>query len=97
MRSPPTGAIERVAIDERRSERLAAGSSGDAFGAVESFDAFHELVARLPRNLRRIVEMRFVEELSQADIAAVIGVSQVQVSRLLRKAMDRLRQLTVAS
>ena len=88
---------QRVSIDERRGERGPAGSSDDAFGAVESSDAFRELVARLPPRLRRIVEMRFVEERTQADIAAEIGVSQVQVSRLLRKAMDRLRQLSVAS
>ena len=41
--------------------------------------------------------MRFVEERTQADIAAEIGVSQVQVSRLLRRAMDLLRQLTVTA
>jgi RNA polymerase sigma-B factor len=41
--------------------------------------------------------MRFVEERTQADIAAEIGVSQVQVSRLLRSAMDLLRQLTVTA
>ena len=90
---------QRVPIDERRSDHLAAAAtfSDDAFVAVESSDAFHELVARLPVRLRRIVEMRFVEERTQADIAAEIGVSQVQISRLLRKAIDRLRQLTVTA
>ena len=88
---------QRVPIDEQRSERFAdpANRNGNAFVAVESSDAFDELVARLPARLRRLVEMRFVEERTQADIAAEIGVSQVQVSRLLRRAMDLLRQLTV--
>ena len=90
---------QRVPIDERRSEHLAAAAtfSDDAFVAVESSVAFHELVARLPVRLRRVVEMRFADERTQADIAAEFGVSQVQVSRLLRKAVERLRQLTVTA
>lgn len=62
-----------------------------ALAGVDSDDAFAELSALLPERLGRIVEMRFVEEMKQADIAEVIGVSQVQVSRLLRTALDRLR------
>ncbi len=41
---------------------------------------------------RRIVTLRFVEEQTQADIGAEIGVSQMQVSRLLRGILDRLRR-----
>ena len=90
---------QRVSFDERWSDRLAgsASSSDDAFGAVDSSDAFRELIMRLPVRLRGIVEMRFVEQRSQADIADEIGVSQVQVSRLLSKAMDRLRQVPVTT
>jgi RNA polymerase sigma-B factor len=90
---------QRVSIDERWSDRLASqGSSSDeTFGVVDASDAFRELVTRLPARLRRIVEMRFVEELTQAEIAAAVGVSQVQISRLLRQAIDRLRQLSVTA
>jgi len=34
--------------------------------------------------------MRVIEDRTQADIAARIGVSQMQVSRLLRRTLDRL-------
>lgn len=40
---------------------------------------------------RRLVRLRFVDELTQAQIAAVLGVSQMQVSRLLRRLLDRMR------
>jgi RNA polymerase sigma-B factor len=40
---------------------------------------------------RKILELRFVEGHTQADIGAEIGVSQMQVSRLLRGILDRLR------
>jgi len=38
--------------------------------------------------------MRFVDDLTQAEIADRIGISQMQVSRLLRRSLDRLRALT---
>ncbi len=47
----------------------------------------------LPDRLRRVVEMRFIDEMKQSDIAHELGVSQVQVSRLLRSAHGRLRAL----
>jgi RNA polymerase sigma-B factor len=63
------------------------------FAAVESRDAFDELTELLPERLRTIVRMRYVDEMKQSDIAAEMGVSQVQISRLLRHATDRLRPL----
>jgi RNA polymerase sigma-B factor len=35
--------------------------------------------------------MRFFQDLNQDDVAARVGCSQMQVSRLLRRALDRLR------
>jgi RNA polymerase sigma-B factor len=61
------------------------------FGDVEARESFRQVAALLPTRLRRIVEMRFVDQMKQSDIAAVLGVSQVQVSRLLRHATERLR------
>ena len=89
-----------IVIAEAPSGRLVAGNAqaerilgtGDVgYASVESQDAFGELVALLPDRLRRIIEMRFVNGMKQSEIAAAIGVSQVQVSRLLRQATDRLR------
>ena len=60
---------------------------------MESADAFREVVATLPPRLRLIVEMRYLDGMKQADIGARLGVSQVQVSRLLQQAMSRLRPL----
>jgi RNA polymerase sigma-B factor len=55
------------------------------------------LVARLPELERRVILLRFYEELTQDQIAARIGYSQMHVSRLLRRAIDRMRtELLVA-
>jgi RNA polymerase sigma-B factor len=68
-------------------------SSDPGFALVESMDAFDELVGQLPERVRRIMVMRCVEQMKQSDIAEVMGVSQVHVSRLLRHAVERLRPL----
>lgn len=50
-----------------------------------------DLLNRLPSRERRIVELRFFHEKSQREIAEEIGVSQMHISRLLRKALATLR------
>jgi RNA polymerase sigma-B factor len=42
---------------------------------------------------RQVLALRFGDDLTQAQIAARIGVSQTQVSRILRRALTRLREL----
>jgi len=49
----------------------------------------------LPELERRVLSMYFLEELTQAQIGQRIDVSQMQVSRILRRATDRLRELAM--
>ncbi|MEV4139847.1 sigma-70 family RNA polymerase sigma factor [Dactylosporangium sp. NPDC049742] len=62
----------------RIDERLSHGELG-------------RLVAALPLRERRILAMRFSDEMTQAAIAAELGISQMHVSRLLRGSLNRLR------
>lgn len=48
----------------------------------------------LPKREREILFLRFSEDLTQTEIATRLGVSQMQVSRLLRRSLERLRELT---
>jgi RNA polymerase sigma-B factor len=50
-------------------------------------------LARLPEREREIVYLRFFEDLTQSEIAERVGVSQMHVSRLLQKALGRLRSV----
>ncbi|GAA3453576.1 RNA polymerase sigma factor SigF [Dactylosporangium matsuzakiense] len=59
---------------------------------VELRETLRPLLAALPARDQRIVTLRFFGNLTQAQIAADLGVSQMHVSRLLRGALDRLRQ-----
>lgn len=52
------------------------------------------LAALKPRD-RRIIEMRYFENRAQREIAEEIGISQVQVSRLEKKILTRLREIMV--
>lgn len=49
-------------------------------------------LAKLPRRERTILKLRFVDGLPQSQIAAQVGVSQMQVSRLLASSLARLRE-----
>lgn len=55
-------------------------------------DLVRQLLARLPERERRIVELRCFEERSQSDIAELMGISQMHVSRLLRASFEALRE-----
>lgn len=80
-----------------------AGASGMTIGeTLASTDADLELIdewvtfCRLSRELtvdeRELLRMRFVDDLTQQEIADRLGVSQMQVSRRLRKVLDGMRR-----
>jgi RNA polymerase sporulation-specific sigma factor len=60
-------------------------------GMVERL-ALRSAISALPEREQQVLLLRYYRGLTQTDTARVIGVSQVQVSRLERRALDRLRQ-----
>jgi RNA polymerase sigma-B factor len=69
------------------------GEDDERFARVEQRADLAVLVSRLGPVDRRALTLRFGEDLTQAEIAALLGVSQMQVSRVLRRALERLRLL----
>ncbi|MFE0729388.1 RNA polymerase sigma factor SigF [Streptomyces antibioticus] len=67
------------------------GNEDTDLALVEDFHALAPLIAELGERDRRIIHMRFVEELTQAQIGERLGVSQMHVSRLLSRTLARLR------
>ncbi len=65
---------------------------GDHLGALMDHDELAAHIAQLAPRERELIGLRFVEELSQSEIASRMSISQMHVSRLLRKAVDKLRQ-----
>jgi RNA polymerase sigma-B factor len=67
------------------------GGPDDGLDAVDATATVQRLLAELPARERRIVELRYLGGLTQSQIADLVGVSQVQVSRLLRASLAKLR------
>jgi RNA polymerase sigma-B factor len=97
-----SGAHHTVSLDTPREDGEGeSGTLADAFGEMDQRFEFVEAsvsIAAAAKHLsareRRVLELRFVEDLTQTQIAEVIGVSQMQVSRILRRALAQLRDLT---
>ena len=81
------------AEDEAMTYGDALGSDDERYELIELDATVSAALAQLPPRERLILHMRFVEDLTQTEIAAEVGVSQMQVSRLLRRSLDQLRAL----
>ena len=67
-----------------------AGYDDERITHTEDVVALRSLRDVLDDRDRHVLYLRFVEDLTQTEIAKRIGVSQMQVSRLIRKAIQRL-------
>ena len=73
------------------------GKHDDRYELVELDATVTAVLGHIPARERLILRMRFVDDLTQTEIAERVGISQMQVSRLLRRSLDQLRTLTHAS
>ncbi|MFK0181744.1 RNA polymerase sigma factor SigF [Streptomyces xanthochromogenes] len=67
------------------------GGEDPGMERVEDLHTLAPLMGQLDERERRIVSMRFGQEMTQAQIGTELGVSQMQVSRLLSKILTKLR------
>ena len=72
-----------------RSETL--GAHEERYDLVEYGVTLAPAIRALPARQRVILRLRFQEDMTQSEIAALMGISQMHVSRLLRQALGRLR------
>jgi RNA polymerase sigma-B factor len=82
VRPRPDGALEAL--------ELADVDRG--FADMDDEDTVGRLISMLPPREQQIVKLRFYDELSQSQIAALVGLSQMQVSRVLSRSLERLRR-----
>ena len=81
--------VQGVPDGESLADTLGEEESG--FRRAEERATLEPLLARISARERVVLELRFGEDLTQAEIGERIGVSQMQVSRLIRQALARLR------
>lgn len=88
--------LDAPRIDDDGSAGTLASSLGEEDRRFELIDEGLTIAAaakQLPSHERRVLHLRFVQDLTQTQIAERIGVSQMQVSRILRHALERLQEL----
>jgi RNA polymerase sigma-B factor len=67
------------------------GEEDEGFDRAEDRASLEPAIGTLPHREREILRMRFEEGMTQSQIAERVGVSQMHVSRLIRKSIDQLR------
>ena len=89
-----SSSLDATVNDEEGEASLAdvLGECDEAMDLVEDFHALKPLLAELSDRDRKIIELRFGEELTQAQIGEQLGLSQMHVSRLLSRALSGLRK-----
>jgi RNA polymerase sigma-B factor len=70
------------------------GQDDPRYELVDDTVTISSAAQKLSARERRVLRLRFVKDLTQTQIATDIGVSQMQVSRILRRALSSLRELT---
>nr|WP_031510854.1 RNA polymerase sigma factor SigF [Streptomyces megasporus] len=88
------GSLDLPVGDEGKDTPLAdqLGDVDPALEKVENLQALKPLMEQLDERDRRILRMRFGGDMTQSEIGAELGISQMHVSRLLSRALARLRE-----
>lgn len=87
----PAESLQRESGDENFSLEQVLGDYGQEERLVERF-ALDEAIGRLPEREQMVIGLRFFHGLTQDRTSRVLGISQVQVSRLERRALTQLRE-----
>jgi RNA polymerase sigma-B factor len=84
--------------DDDGDNRLQSlGAEEERFELIECGVTINRTLQALPERDRLVLRLRFVDDMTQSEIADRIGVSQMQVSRILRRALARLQAVADAS
>lgn len=84
LNAPPASGIDTDRID-------LIGGTDPRYVQVDDYLTLRPLVAALPARQQLILTMRFYDHMTQTQIADEIGLSQMHVSRLLKRTLEQLR------
>ncbi|WP_424210657.1 SigB/SigF/SigG family RNA polymerase sigma factor [Streptomyces sp. BI20] len=89
--APHTEAEQSGAAGQGHSLADVIGAEEPAMELVEDLHTLAPLLEKLTDRERKMLELRFGQELTQAQIGATLGISQMQVSRILTRVLNHLR------
>ena len=78
--------------DEPAPLRDRIGEEDLSFNTVEYGEAIAPVLDEISERDRTVLHLRFVEDMTQSEIAERVGVSQMHVSRILRSTIEKLRK-----
>ena len=81
----------RSSDDESQTIAATVGETDGRFELIEAGVSIGPALKALPERDRLILHLRFVEDLTQTEIAERMGISQMHVSRLIRRALEEVR------
>ena len=87
----PVASLQMEAGEDGFTLESMLGTDGMEEGVVERL-ALRGAIDALPERERQVIFLRYYKNLTQDKTAKVLGVSQVQISRIERKAMEHLRK-----
>jgi RNA polymerase sigma-B factor len=82
--------------EEAATQHDMIGHEDEGYALIDTSSSLAGAVRRLRKTDREVLELRLNKGMTQSEIAKVIGVSQMQVSRILRRATDQLRATMVS-
>jgi RNA polymerase sigma-B factor len=85
--------LDAPAFDDDDVDALAVGDDDPALAGTDERETISPLLARLPARERQILRLRFIDGLTQSEIAEQVGLSQMHISRLLSRSLELLREL----
>ena len=87
----PAESLQREAGDDGFTLEQVLGDDSETERVLERV-SLRESIGRLPEREKQVIALRYFHDMTQDAAARVLGVSQVQVSRLERRAIGRLRE-----
>ena len=87
LHAPAGGGDEQPALEDR------LGTVDPGFERAESRVALRGLLAGISPRARHVLRLRFEDDMTQAEIGTRLGVSQMQISRILRGALQQMRHV----
>ena len=100
----PDAYVRRIMLNQRTSwwrrsggvrevpiERAPDAATRDDFAGLDLHDALWRALGRLPRKQRAVLVLRYYEQLSEAEIAAALGISEGTVKSQASRALAKLR------
>jgi len=81
----------RRRVDEYPTDEIPDQPAADALGTSELHDTLQRAIDRLPQRMRAAVLLRYFEDMTEAEVADVLGVSQGTVKSTVSRAVAKLR------